>query len=46
MSVKSVLENSDLRIFTDVFEKVNEIHNYATKLSLRNTDVPSHGTTY
>ena len=31
--VKSVLEDSHLRIFTDVFKKANEIHNYATRLS-------------
>ena len=37
MYVKSVLENSHLRIFTDVFEKANEIHNYATRLSLQNS---------
>ena len=35
--VKSVLEDSHLRIFTDLFKKPNEIHNYATRLSLRNS---------
>ena len=35
--VKSVLEDSHLRIFTDIFKKVNEIHNYTTRLSLRNS---------
>ena len=37
MYVKSVLEDSHLRIFTDVFKKANEIHNYATRLFLRNS---------
>ena len=37
MYVKSVLEDSHLRIFTDVFKKANEIHNYATRLSQRNS---------
>ena len=32
MYVKSVLGDSHLRILTDVFEKANEIHNYATRL--------------
>ena len=34
MYAKSVLEGSHLRIFTDVFKKVNEIHNYA-RISLQ-----------
>ena len=37
MFVKSVLENSHLRIFTDVFEQANEIRNYGNRLSLRNS---------
>ena len=37
MYVKSVLEDSHLRIFTKVFKKVNEIHNYATRPFLRNS---------
>ena len=37
MFVKSVSEHSHLRTFTDVFQKANEIHNYATRLSLRNS---------
>ena len=37
MYVESVLENSHLRIFTDVFEKATEICNYATRLSLQNS---------
>ena len=37
MYVESVLENSHLRIYTDVFEKATEIHNYATRLSLQNS---------
>ena len=36
MYVKSVLEDSHLRIFTNAFEKANKIHNYATRLSVRN----------
>ena len=36
MFVKSVLENSQLRIFTDVFEQANEIRNYGNILSLGN----------
>ena len=37
MFVKSVLEHSHVRTFTDVFQKANEIHNYATRLSLQNS---------
>ena len=37
MFVKSVLENSHLRIFTDVFEQANEMRNYGNRLSLRNS---------
>ena len=37
MYVKSVLEDTHLRIFTYVFKKANEIHNYTTRLSLRNS---------
>ena len=37
MYVESVLENSHLRVYTDVFEKATEIHNYATTLSLQNS---------
>ena len=37
MFVKSILENSHLRIFTDVFEQANEIRNYGNILSLRNS---------
>ena len=37
MYVKSVLEDSHLRIFTDVFKKANEIQNYATRLSQQNS---------
>ena len=37
MYVKSVLEDGHLRIFTDAFKKADEIHNYATRLSLRNS---------
>ena len=36
MYAKSALEGSHLRIFTDVFKKVNEIHNYA-RISLQNS---------
>ena len=35
--VKHVLEDSHLRIFTDIFKKANKIHNYATSLSLQNS---------
>ena len=37
MYVKSVIEDSHLKIFTKVFKKANEIHNCATRLSLRNS---------
>ena len=37
MCVKSVLGDSHLRIFTDIFDKANEIRNYATRLSLPNS---------
>ena len=37
MYIKSVLEDSNLRIFTDAFKKANEILNYATRFSLRNS---------
>ena len=30
-------EDSHLRIFTNIFEKTNEIWNYTTRLSLRNS---------
>ena len=33
MYVKSVLEDSHLRIFAGIFKKANEIQNYATRLS-------------
>ena len=36
MYVKSLLEDSNLRIFTNVFKKANKIHNYATRISQRN----------
>ena len=34
MYVKSILEDSHLRIFTDVFKKADKMHNYGTRLSL------------
>ena len=37
MYVKSVIEDSHLRIFTDLFKKASEIHNYAIRLSLRDS---------
>ena len=37
MYVKSVLEDSYLRIFAGGFKKANEIQNYATRLSLKNS---------
>ena len=37
MYVKSVLEDSHLRIFTAIFKKANTTHNYATRLYLQNS---------